>query len=170
MCLTVLWINAQAYVFRTLLSELTREEGLFLPPAVHRHPMFYESRRGMAMHWCDLCRQRIKPEEGGCYRCSLCDFDVCLKCARREDAATVGENVLRGDRGVRVEQSLTTGDYLRRSVTVARSELPLLLLSFVLLAASSMSRLLLPHFQGEYRGSSVFLYFPACFWLVYQVE
>jgi ABC-type multidrug transport system fused ATPase/permease subunit len=32
---------------------------------------------------------------------------------------------------------------------VAKTELPLLLLSFLLLAASSLSRLLLPHFQGH---------------------
>ena len=149
MCLTVLWINAEAYVFRTLLSELTREKGLFLPPEVHRHPMFFEQSRSMAFHWCDLCRQRIKADDGGVYRCSLCDFDVCLKCSRRNDAATVGENVLRGDRGVRVEASLSTGGYFKRSMKVAKNELPLLSVSFLLLAASSLSRLFLPHFQGH---------------------
>ena len=146
LCLTVLWINAQAWVVRTLLTELTRTAGLFLPAEVHRHPMYYENGLGIAIHWCDLCRQGIK---GGCYRCSLCDFDVCLQCARRSDAATVGENVLRGDRGVRVETALSTSAYFRRSVQLAQRELPLLLLSFVLLAASSVSRLLLPHFQGH---------------------
>ena len=74
LCLTVLWINAEGYVFRTLLSELTREDGLFLPPQVHRHPMYLENGRGLAVHWCDLCRQRIQGT--GCFRCSLCDFDV----------------------------------------------------------------------------------------------
>jgi len=146
LCLTVLWINAQGFVFRTLVDELTREKGLFLPPEVHRHPMYFQDDRGLAMHWCDLCRQRIS---GACYRCSLCDFDACIKCAKRNDAATVGENVLRGDRGVRVETSLSTVGYFKRSIQVARTELPLLLLSFVLLAASSLSRLLLPHFQGH---------------------
>jgi len=150
LCLTVLWINAQAFVFRTLLAELTREDALYLPPEVHRHPMYFQAGGGqLSMHWCDLCRQRIKPEEKGVYRCSLCDFDVCLKCAKRNDSATVGENVLRGDRGVRVETSLSTMGYFRRSLDLAKSELPLLLLSFCLLAASSVSRLLLPHFQGH---------------------
>ena len=148
LCLTVLWINGQGFVFRTLLDELTREGALYLPPEVHRHPMYYQDGRGLAMHWCDLCRSRISPGSG-CYRCSLCDFDVCTACARRNDAAIVGENVLRGDRGVRVEMSLTTGGYFSRSLKVARKELPLLLLSFVLLAASCMSRLLLPHYQGK---------------------
>jgi ABC-type multidrug transport system fused ATPase/permease subunit len=146
LCLTVLWINAQAVVFRTLLEELTREEGLFLPPEVHRHPMYYQDNRGLAMHWCDLCSKRIS---GGCYRCSLCDFDVCAACAKRNDAATVGENMLRGDQGVRVEANLSTVGYFQRSLQVAKTELPLLLVSFFLLALSSISRLLLPHYQGH---------------------
>jgi len=151
MCLTVLWINAAAYFFRQLLWELTREDGLFLPPQVHRHPVFFEESRSLVMHSCDLCLRRIRSEgtSSGCYRCSLCDFDVCVPCSRRSDAATVGENVLRGDRGVRVEASLDNSSYFRRSLSVARPELPLLLLSFLLLAGSSVSRLLLPHFQGR---------------------
>lgn len=152
LCLTVFWINVQSYVFGTLLTELTREDGLYLPPEVHRHPMYIETGRAISLNWCDLCRQRIQPsqgEEATCYRCALCDFDVCLKCANRQDAATVGENVLRGDRGVRAEIALTTTGYFQRSLQVAKQELPLLGISFILLAASSVSRLLLPHFQGH---------------------
>ena len=146
LCLTVLWINAQAYIFRSLLAELTRQDGLFLPPEIHRHPMFLETNRALSVHWCDLCRQRIR---GGCYRCGLCDWDICLTCARRSDAATVGEDVLRGDRGVRAETALTTGGYIRRTMQVAKSEWFWLLLSFALLGASSLSKLFLPHFQGH---------------------
>lgn len=157
LCLTVLWINVQTFVFRTLLEELTRPEALYLPAEVHRHPMYYSTSRGLSVHWCDLCKQKITPKNSahgtdgriGCYRCSLCDFDVCLQCARREDAATVGENMLRGDRGVRVEASVSNGGYFSRSLQIAKSELPLLFLSFVLLALSSTSRLLLPHYQGN---------------------
>lgn len=145
-CLTVLWINLAASLFRTVFAELTREDGVFLP-AVHRHPLFYEANRGLSMHWCDICSQRIKRD--GCYRCSLCDFDVCVPCSRRSDATTVGENMLRSDRGVRQEQSVDTSSYFVRSLRIARPELPLLTVSFVLLALSSATRLLLPHFQGR---------------------
>jgi ABC-type multidrug transport system fused ATPase/permease subunit len=181
-CTTVLWINAEAYIVRVLVLELTREEEglLFLPPEIHRHPLYLETdRRSMAMHWCDLCQQRIsatspattcrvatsdndsdngsdngnsnaKSAGGWCYRCALCDFDICIPCSRRNDAATVGENVLRGDRGVRAETSLTTTEYVKRSIAVAgRSEWPWLMASFVLLAISSLSKLFLPHFQGK---------------------
>jgi len=180
-CLTVLWINAEAYVVRVLINELTRkEEGLlFLPPEVHRHPLYLETdHRSMAFHYCDLCQKRIsapalkpkstangatcrvvpsngenkdtKSSEGWCYRCALCDFDICIACSKRNDAATVGENVLRGDRGVRAEVSLTTSEYVKRSIAVAgKSEWPWLLASFALLAISSLSKLFLPHFQGK---------------------
>ena len=219
LCLTILWINAQAYVFRTLLLELTRQDGLFvLPPEIHRHPVFWETGRGLAVHHCDLCDTRIgdtmmtnntntntttttntttnttnnttntnttnngtttitrttttvgqrRRRQGrrrrihdnnnnnnyndmipGCYRCSLCDFDICIKCANRQDAAIVGENILRGDRGVRIQESLSTTTYITRSIQVAQKELPLLLISFLLLAANSMTNLLLPHYQGS---------------------
>eukprot|EP00529_Nitzschia_sp_RCC80_P008555 CAMPEP_0113454296 /NCGR_PEP_ID=MMETSP0014_2-20120614/7790_1 /TAXON_ID=2857 /ORGANISM="Nitzschia sp." /LENGTH=1145 /DNA_ID=CAMNT_0000345697 /DNA_START=149 /DNA_END=3586 /DNA_ORIENTATION=- /assembly_acc=CAM_ASM_000159 len=170
LCLTVLWINVESYIFRTLLGELTREDGLYLPPEVHRHPMYLVKSRNISVHWCDLCHRPIggkKSDQGGssssssssnrndddhnksCYRCALCDFDVCMKCAKRKDAATVGENILRTDSGARVEQSMTTSGYVRRSVQVAKSELPLILISFVLLGATSISRLLLPDFQGR---------------------
>jgi len=149
MCLTVLWINLQGYLFRTLLAEMTREKGLFLANSVHRHPVFYKKFRELGFQQCDLCHQRIKSTDEGCYRCVLCDWDVCLPCSRREDAATVGENVLRSDRGVRVETDMDSKSYFSRALHVASGETPLLLVSFILLAASSMSRLLLPHFQGH---------------------
>jgi len=175
LCATVLWINAEAYILRVLIVELTRrEEGLlFLPPEVHRHPLYLETdHRSIAMHWCDLCQQRISAptattvcqpatsgrgsnnsansnnrkeddkEKGWCYRCALCDFDICIACSKRNDAAIVGENVLRGDQGVRTETSLTTSQYVKRSIAVAgKSEWPWLLVSFALLALSSLSRL-----------------------------
>ena len=140
MCLTILWINAQSYFFRVLLEEMTREEGLFLPEEIHRHPVFYEESRGVAMHWCDLCHQRIKPNSGGCYRCSLCDFDICMACSKRSDAATVGENVLRGDSGVRTEIALDNKGYFTRTLRVVKPELGLILVSLILLACTSVTR------------------------------
>jgi len=152
MCLSILWINAISYIFRVLLEELTREEALFLPPTVHRHPVFYEESRSINLHWCDICRQRIVSLNNGnvgCYRCSLCDFDICLQCARRNDAATIGEDLLRTDRGVRVETSLDNSSYFLRSWKFVKSELCLLLISIGFLVCNSMTKLLLPHFQGK---------------------
>mmetsp|Transcript_2129 Transcript_2129/g.3141 ORF Transcript_2129/g.3141 Transcript_2129/m.3141 type:complete len:954 (+) Transcript_2129:131-2992(+) len=151
-CLTVFWVNAEAYVFRTLLAEITRDAGLFLPPEIHRHPVYFVSSRGLAGRvFCDLCSQRIKQkcEGGGCYRCALCDFNMCLPCSKRNDAAIVGENMMRSDQGVRAQTSLSDSGYIQRSFKMARQELPLLLLSLVLMAASSVSSLLLPHYQGH---------------------
>jgi ATP-binding cassette subfamily B protein len=164
LCMTILWINAEAYATRVLIVDLTRTtEGLlFLPPEVHRHPLYLErNNRALAVHWCDLCQQRIQNNNNdnnannasgttpSCYRCALCDFDICLKCASRNDSAIVGENVLRSDRGVRVETSLTASDYFHRSLQVVGKEWPWLLVSFALLSLSALSRLFLPHIQGK---------------------
>ena len=154
MCLTILWINIMSYIFRVLLEELTRQDALYLPPTVHRHPVFYEENRGINLHWCDICRRRIvasslSSDTIGCYRCSLCDFDICVSCAQREDAATVGENLLRGDRGVRSEQVLDNRSYFSRSWVFVKPQLCLLSMSLLLLTCSSLTKLALPHFQGR---------------------
>lgn len=163
MCSSILWINIISYIFRVLLEELTREDALFLPGNVHRHPVFYEESKSINAHWCDICRARIittsnssstsstnsNEAKGGCYRCSLCDFDICLKCAKREDAAIVGENLLRGDQGVRSEQVLDTSSYFLRSWEFVKSQLLLLSVSLFLLTCSSVTKLALPHFQGR---------------------
>jgi len=118
LCLSVLWINLSIYLHRSLLDELTRPSGLFLP-SVHRHPVFLQ--KGLAFHWCDLCRARIKGGQG-CFRCKLCDFDMCVKCSRRQDAAVVSENMLRGDKGVRMESAVSNGTYFGRAMGMAKGE------------------------------------------------
>jgi len=186
MCLSVLWINAEAYLFRTIINEFTRQDGLFLDPKVHRHPVFYQTDC-VASHWCDLCSRRIGVDSNittsttttpnntsttststntntststntntnthpkktnGVYRCSLCDFDVCTRCAHRSDSAAVSENILRTDSGARPAPPLNDS-YLTRILEIARSELPLLGVSFVLLAGCSAVRVALPHLQGR---------------------
>jgi ABC-type bacteriocin/lantibiotic exporter with double-glycine peptidase domain len=141
----VLYINISVYLCRTLLTELTRVSGLFLPQ-IHRHPVFRHT--SLAYHWCDLCAVRIDSKTPA-YRCTICDFDMCATCCSRNDAALVGENVMRGDKGVKLEKTISTSAYFRRSLTLCRSEIPLLLLSFFLLSLSSLTTLLLPDFQGK---------------------
>lgn len=31
-------------------------------------------------HWCDVCHERIKSENGKAWRCKLCNFDLCRSC------------------------------------------------------------------------------------------
>jgi hypothetical protein len=145
LCLSVLWINLTVYFHRTLLDELTRQKGLFLPK-VHRHPVFLQN--GLSLHWCDLCRTRIRGTQGA-FRCKLCDFDMCIKCSKREDVQTVSENMLRGDKGVRSESTVSNGTYFGRALSMAKGEGTLLFLSFTLLALYCLSGLYLPNYQGK---------------------
>ncbi|GMH86452.1 hypothetical protein TrST_g3345 [Triparma strigata] len=145
MCLTVLWINGITYLSRTLLEEMTRQSGLFLP-SVHRHPVFFEST--LAFHWCDLCSVRINGKDGA-WRCKLCDFDMCTVCAARKDSAIVSENMLRSDKGVKQESDIDNATYFKRALGIAGNEKYLLMLSFFLLTLYCLTSLALPDFQGR---------------------
>jgi len=48
LCVSVLWVNVEVFALRTLVAELTRKDGLFLPD-VHPHPLFV--LKGVALHW-----------------------------------------------------------------------------------------------------------------------
>ncbi|KAH8094979.1 ATPase [Aureococcus anophagefferens] len=141
---SVLFTNVMVYIARELVKELTRDEGLFLPK-VHAHPLVFDA--DLCRHWCDLCSTPIR--RGGAWRCKLCDFDMCVPCASRKDAATVGENVLRSDTGARVESDVSSSTYLRRAIGLASKQAPLLALAMALLASNSGLALALPKYQGR---------------------
>jgi len=143
-CAGVLFTNIQAWLARELVKELTRDSGLFLP-AVHAHPLVYDGT--ICRHWCDVCSTPIR--RGGAWRCKLCDFDLCVPCASRKDAATVGENMLRGDRGTRRESDVSSSAYLRRAVGLASDQWLLLVSALVLLVLNSALALALPKYQGR---------------------
>jgi len=143
LCLSVLWTNVAAFAARELTRELTREKALYLPK-VHPHGLIYDPT--LCRHWCDLCST---PIDGGAYRCKLCDFDACRRCAGREDAAVVGENVLRTDSAVKTQStSLSSAAYLARAARLARSRWPTLAAAFVLLGAYASLSLAVPSYQG----------------------
>jgi len=144
LCVSVFWINLEVYALRSLIEELTREDGLFLP-AVHPHPLFIN--KGVALHWCDVCSTRIKGHEA--WRCKLCDFDMCPTCAARGDVATVAENILRGDKGRREEETLSNVAYLLRALGLAASDSGLLTGAFSLLFLFTATNLALPDYQGK---------------------
>ena len=65
--------------------------------------------------------------------------------------------MIRGDRGAREEKVLTPRAYLLRAISLARNELPLLIVGFSCLGVTSAAGLLIPHYQvgwGERRGEA----------------
>ena len=143
-CAGVLFTNISAWLARELVRELTRDDGLYLPE-VHAHPLVYDAT--LSRHWCDLCGTPIR--RGGAWRCKLCDYDLCVPCASRTDAATVGEHVLRGDRGARRETNVSSSSYLRRAISLAAGQKGLLFVALALLACNSALALALPKYQGR---------------------
>jgi hypothetical protein len=144
LCLSVLWVNVEVFALRTLIMEKTRQSGLFLPD-VHPHPLFIS--KGVHLHWCDVCSTRIR--DGHAWRCKLCDFDMCSACAGRKDRGTVGENLLRSDKGKRKDRELSSATYLRRALLLARKEAATFAGAFALLFAYTATNLALPNFQGR---------------------
>ena len=143
-CAGVLFTNVSVWLARELVRELTRDDGLYLPE-VHAHPLVYDAT--LSRHWCDLCGTPIR--RGGAWRCKLCDYDLCVPCASRTDAATVGEHVLRGDRGARREANVSSSSYLRRAISLAAGQKGLLFVALALLACNSALALALPKYQGR---------------------
>ena len=142
MCLSVVFVNLEVWLVRTIVEESTRDDGLYLPH-MHSHPLFFDN--SLARHWCDLCSQPVYKA----WRCKLCDFDACVKCVSRTDAATVGENLLRSDKGVIKEKTLSTTQYLVRALALASGEWLLFLAALVALLASAAASLVLPNSQGK---------------------
>ena len=72
----ILWISAELWLSRKLTTSLTREVGHFYPQ-LHSHPLQYNDK--VFGHSCDACGARRITEA---YRCSACDYDMCLNCVR----------------------------------------------------------------------------------------
>ena len=142
MVLSVLCINAESVLACLLIESNARQDGL-LRENIHAHPLFFSVKN--AGHACDLCRRRITRG----YRCWVCDFDCCIECLNRRSRAE-GEGGVRGDKGVRKEEStLKPTQYFKRALWIASSELPLLVCALTALVLASASNLFLPVFSGH---------------------
>ena len=104
------------------------------------------SQSSVACHWCDLCSTRIQKHA---WRCKLCDFDLCCKCASRSDAAEKGENVLRSDSGLAKEEGMDNSVYFKRAIQLASSESWIIIGAFALLTMYCGTQIALPFYQGH---------------------
>ncbi|CAB1110551.1 ABC [Ectocarpus sp. CCAP 1310/34] len=139
----VLWLNAMVWALNQLVADATMEEGL-LEPSLHPHRLFPGS---MAGHRCDICQQRIKSQDAKAWRCKLCDFDLCRSCYEKKDRRGA-EGALRGDKGLRDEENLSTLTYFKRALRLAGPHWPFFMVAFACLAISNTARIALPNFQG----------------------
>lgn len=150
MGVAVLWLNVLVWVLREMVTAATKEEGFFQPQL---HPHRLHPLRTLTGHYCDVCSQRMKGA-GRSYRCKLCDFDLCKSCFSKKDKGTL-EGVLRGDKGVRTEESLSTMGYFKRALGLSAPEWQLGLAALFCLALTNGSSLALPNFQGAILDSVV---------------
>ena len=144
MGLAVMWINVLSWLLRELVTASGQVAGALSAKVAELHPHTLRFTSKCANHYCDVCGLRLDGGKG--YRCKLCDYDVCVRCFTRRDAAR--EGVLRGDKGVRVESEISTMQYFRRALGLAWMQWPLLATALVLLVANNATRLFTPHVQG----------------------
>jgi len=132
------------------VSDTTAQGGV-LRRDLHPHALFYASDASIVAHTCDCCRARVT--EG--MRCGVCDFDCCLSCLMRRDAATA-EGGVRSDRGpssARDDPSAPPppppSAFFVRALRLVKSELPLFFLACLCLLATSIATLSLPNYTGS---------------------
>jgi len=146
MGLGVLWINVLAWALRELVEMSKRQGGAMSAklPELHPHTLRFTTK--VSNHYCDVCGLCMDGGRG--YRCKLCDYDLCVRCFTRVDLRTT-EGVLRGDKGVRKEESLSTMGYFRRALGLARQQWQLFACALLMLAFNNGTRLFTPHIQGS---------------------
>lgn len=140
-------INAEQSLLRQVVEHLTAEEG-YLFTALHPHRIYYDETA--AGHWCDLCRSRIR----AAYRCKKCDFDCCPRCFKKKDRSR-GEGQLRGERGTKDEQEVSSVSYMLRALKLAWPHKWIIFLAFACLLATSAASIVLPNYQGSILDSVI---------------
>eukprot|EP01128_Nolandella_sp_AFSM9_P007822 TRINITY_DN4407_c0_g1_i1.p1 TRINITY_DN4407_c0_g1~~TRINITY_DN4407_c0_g1_i1.p1 ORF type:complete len:948 (-),score=189.43 TRINITY_DN4407_c0_g1_i1:48-2849(-) len=145
----IVWMNMELFIARSLAEDLTKDVGKFFPH-LHQHVLHFTSSDAMG-HICDLCRKRRIREA---YRCSDCDFDLCLNCTRKKSKGK-GEGLIRGDGGVKEERDISNWEYLRRGLFFAKPHLALIIVAVIMMLAGSLSQLLLPNYQGKILDSVI---------------
>lgn len=141
MGLGVLWVNLLTWTLRELTFKATSEDGELIP-SLHAHRLHLHI--SLASHWCDLCGQPCK--EGRAFRCKLCDFDLCMICYAKRDTFTL-EGQLRGDKGVRQEETLTGRLYFMRAMSLILSEWKIFSVAVLSLIAYDGINLWIPTLQ-----------------------
>ena len=96
MIVSVLCINLEFYVAKALVERCTKDKGHYVP-ALHHHPLHFGPPK---RYKCGICATRMQPPV---YRCAKCDWDICKECFRKGSTSTA-EGLLRGDKGVHVEE------------------------------------------------------------------
>lgn len=141
MALAILWVNVEQFLGRLLVSSFTMDLG-YLFKELHPHRLYFDSTT--YGHLCDLCRARIR--EG--YRCKQCDFDLCHNCFRRRNKSRA-EGVLRGDKGVKDEDEISSRQFLLRALSLLKPHWILVTAALTCLLSASAANLLLPRYQGS---------------------
>uniref|UniRef100_A0A0G4ICQ3 Uncharacterized protein n=1 Tax=Chromera velia CCMP2878 TaxID=1169474 RepID=A0A0G4ICQ3_9ALVE len=147
-CLLVLLINVEFGYTKSVVYDQTEDPGVFVPK-LHMHRLLFSPN--LTLHFCDVCRNRIREEA---YRCGTCDFDCCLACFKRQGSSK-SEGLLRSDKGPKEEAVLSTPAYFFRALKLIFPFAHIVTGACLCVAATQGLTLLLPRLQGNIIDSLV---------------
>eukprot|EP00039_Didymoeca_costata_P007517 m.100707 g.100707 ORF g.100707 m.100707 type:complete len:916 (-) comp13720_c0_seq5:44-2791(-) len=143
MCSSVLWINAELYLAKTLIDALTSEPGHLIKD-LHVHPLHFVPK--LPLHTCDACSNKIRT---AAYRCKICDFDCCLQCFAKKKRSDRAEGVVRGDKGVKSIKEISNLSYAQRGLKLCAPHWKYIVVALLCLLANNMANLFLPNYNGK---------------------
>jgi len=157
----VFCMNFEFTLLKGLVDVLTETEGVKLP-GVHEHTLFYTK---VASSWCRLCRTRIGAQTGGNegFTCKDCadatggprGFQICLQCFRKHQGKHVQEGILRGDKGPKFIQELSSWEYVKRAIRLCRRFRFTLWTAVGCVVITQVARVLMPNYQGSIINSLI---------------
>lgn len=160
---TIVCMNTEFLLLKRLVDFMTEDNGV-LVQGLHEHKLYYQ--RVAQFAWCKVCRERIGPRTGGHegFKCKDCDGDptgggphggganfwVCLPCYRKQQSRTnTEEGILRGDRGPKFAEELSTWHYFRRALQLTKPFRSILWVAVVCVIITQGARVLMPRYQGS---------------------
>lgn len=142
--LVILLVNAEYFLLRDYLGELTKEKGEIIPH-LHMHELFFEL--GLQCHVCDVCHESMKGPHYIAYRCRTCDFDLCPRCHKKKDDSSAKGF---GARAVRRDgEQMTTWSYFRRTLDFTLEHGHMATLALVCLTLTQSMQIWAPSVQGN---------------------
>jgi ABC-type multidrug transport system fused ATPase/permease subunit len=142
MSLGVVFMTLELWLARDIIDEASKDEGR-LVASVHLHGLHLDESVGG--HWCDMCDTRI--DDRTAYTCRTCNFDCCLECFKKESRKQ-SEEAIRGDKGARADGELSNWAYAKRAFVFVKPSWGWVTVALAVIAARSISSILLPSYQG----------------------
>mmetsp|Transcript_62272 Transcript_62272/g.56144 ORF Transcript_62272/g.56144 Transcript_62272/m.56144 type:complete len:971 (+) Transcript_62272:74-2986(+) len=130
---SILLTHFEMYWVKKYIDDSTEPDNKLFDAHIHGHALFPRNVNG---NWCDLCWTKL---EKTCYRCDKCDFDICLKCWKKERKAKL----------LATREDVTGYEYCKRLLDLYGTHWIALVVIFTIVWMTSFISIRLPASRGE---------------------